>query len=197
MTRKTPSRWPKARPSPAPSRNPRRAAQQPARTSTCRFRSARSPRSPASAAAARVRWSKTCSTTAWPASCIARRRFPASTMRSRGVEQINKVIRVDQQPLGNTPTSNPATYTGVFDLIRTALRATARREGARLTRRGGSASTYRADVARRAKATARKRSRCTSCPTCGSSAKRAVGGATTKKRLPCGSTVSRSPTCST
>ena len=36
----------------------------------------------------------------------------------RGIEQINKVIRVDQQPLGNTPTSNPATYTGVFDLIR-------------------------------------------------------------------------------
>ena len=36
-----------------------------------------------------------------------------------GLEQINKVIRVDQQPLGNTPTSNPATYTGVFDLIRT------------------------------------------------------------------------------
>ena len=35
-----------------------------------------------------------------------------------GVERINKVIRVDQQPLGNTPTSNPATYTGVFDLIR-------------------------------------------------------------------------------
>ena len=31
---------------------------------------------------------------------------------------INKVIRVDQQPLGNTPTSNPATYTGVFELIR-------------------------------------------------------------------------------
>jgi excinuclease ABC subunit A len=38
--------------------------------------------------------------------------------RIRGIEQINKVIRVDQQPLGNTPTSNPATYTGVFDLIR-------------------------------------------------------------------------------
>mgnify|MGYP001005144309 CR=1 FL=1 len=37
----------------------------------------------------------------------------------RGVEQINKVIQVDQQPLGQTPTSNPATYTGVFDLIRT------------------------------------------------------------------------------
>jgi excinuclease ABC subunit A len=35
-----------------------------------------------------------------------------------GVERINKVIRVDQQPLGNNPSSNPATYTGVFDLIR-------------------------------------------------------------------------------
>ncbi|MEN6451228.1 MAG: excinuclease ABC subunit UvrA [Thermoguttaceae bacterium] len=36
-----------------------------------------------------------------------------------GIELINKVIRVDQQPLGQTPTSNPATFTGVFDLIRT------------------------------------------------------------------------------
>ncbi len=35
-----------------------------------------------------------------------------------GLQHINKVIRVDQSPLGNSPTSNPATYTGVFDLIR-------------------------------------------------------------------------------
>ena len=35
-----------------------------------------------------------------------------------GIEQINKVIRVDQQPLGQTPNSNPATFTGVFELIR-------------------------------------------------------------------------------
>jgi excinuclease ABC subunit A len=35
-----------------------------------------------------------------------------------GLEQINKVIIVDQQPLGSTPASNPATYTGVFDHIR-------------------------------------------------------------------------------
>ncbi|MAV34781.1 MAG: excinuclease ABC subunit A [Planctomycetaceae bacterium] len=35
-----------------------------------------------------------------------------------GIEHINKVIRVDQTPLGNSPTSNPATYTGVFELIR-------------------------------------------------------------------------------
>lgn len=36
----------------------------------------------------------------------------------RGVQNINKVIRVDQTPLGNSPSSNPATYTGVFELIR-------------------------------------------------------------------------------
>ncbi len=35
-----------------------------------------------------------------------------------GIDRINKVIRVDQQPLGQTPTSNPATYTGAFELIR-------------------------------------------------------------------------------
>ena len=44
--------------------------------------------------------------------------IPGAHEEIRGVEQINKVIRVDQQPIGNTPTSNPATYTGVFDLIR-------------------------------------------------------------------------------
>ncbi|MEM8911007.1 MAG: excinuclease ABC subunit UvrA [Planctomycetota bacterium] len=36
-----------------------------------------------------------------------------------GLRYVNKVIRVDQSPLGNSPSSNPATYTGVFDLIRT------------------------------------------------------------------------------
>ncbi len=35
-----------------------------------------------------------------------------------GVENIDKIINVDQSPLGNSPSSNPATYTGVFDLIR-------------------------------------------------------------------------------
>ena len=43
---------------------------------------------------------------------------PPRTTRSAASSMINKVIRVDQQPLGNTPTSNPATFTGVFDLIR-------------------------------------------------------------------------------
>src|SRR5205085_7736698 len=44
--------------------------------------------------------------------------IPGKHEAIRGVEQINKVIQVDQQALGNSPTSNPATYTGVFELIR-------------------------------------------------------------------------------
>jgi len=44
--------------------------------------------------------------------------FPGAHDELRGIERINKVIRVDQQPLGQTPTSNPATFTGVFELIR-------------------------------------------------------------------------------
>ncbi|MAT72128.1 MAG: excinuclease ABC subunit A [Planctomycetaceae bacterium] len=43
---------------------------------------------------------------------------PGAHDRIEGVPNIDKVIRVDQRPLGNTPSSNPATYTGVFDLIR-------------------------------------------------------------------------------
>ncbi|MGC1275869.1 MAG: excinuclease ABC subunit UvrA [Planctomycetaceae bacterium] len=43
---------------------------------------------------------------------------PGPFTELRGVEQLSKVITVDQQPLGSTPASNPATYTGVFDLIR-------------------------------------------------------------------------------
>ncbi|MFV1966311.1 MAG: excinuclease ABC subunit UvrA [Pirellulaceae bacterium] len=43
---------------------------------------------------------------------------PGAHREIQGVERINKVIRVDQQALGNSPTSNPATYTGVFELIR-------------------------------------------------------------------------------
>ena len=45
--------------------------------------------------------------------------FAGAHTAIRGVERINKVIRVTQQPIGQTPTSNPATFTGVFDLIRT------------------------------------------------------------------------------
>ena len=43
---------------------------------------------------------------------------PGKHKKIKGLEHIDKVINIDQQPIGRTPRSNPATYTGVFDAIR-------------------------------------------------------------------------------
>ncbi|MBR1629869.1 MAG: excinuclease ABC subunit UvrA, partial [Lachnospiraceae bacterium] len=45
-------------------------------------------------------------------------RLPGDHDSIEGVEQLDKIIAIDQSPIGRTPRSNPATYTGVFDLIR-------------------------------------------------------------------------------
>lgn len=49
---------------------------------------------------------------------------PGKCKGIKGINQIDKIINIDQSPIGRTPRSNPATYTGVFDLIRDIFAAT-------------------------------------------------------------------------
>ncbi len=49
---------------------------------------------------------------------------PGEHDRIEGISQLDKVIDIDQSPIGRTPRSNPATYTGVFDIIRDLFAAT-------------------------------------------------------------------------
>ena len=50
--------------------------------------------------------------------------IPGKVKEIKGMEQLDKVINIDQSPIGRTPRSNPATYTGVFDMIRDLFAAT-------------------------------------------------------------------------
>ncbi|MEC5176822.1 excinuclease ABC subunit A [Cryobacterium sp. MP_M5] len=52
------------------------------------------------------------------------RKLPGRHTRVTGLDHLDKVIHVDQAPIGRTPRSNPATYTGVFDKIRTLFSET-------------------------------------------------------------------------
>jgi excinuclease ABC subunit A len=52
------------------------------------------------------------------------RQVPGRHTRVRGLNQVDKLVQVDQSPIGRTPRSNPATYTGVFDHIRKLFAAT-------------------------------------------------------------------------
>ena len=52
------------------------------------------------------------------------RTIPGKHRKIEGLDQVDKVIAIDQSPIGRTPRSNPATYTGVFDLIRDLFAAT-------------------------------------------------------------------------
>ncbi|HBL35306.1 MAG TPA: excinuclease ABC subunit UvrA, partial [Firmicutes bacterium] len=51
--------------------------------------------------------------------------YPGSHQKIEGIQHLDKVINIDQSPIGRTPRSNPATYTGVFDEIRTIFAETA------------------------------------------------------------------------
>ncbi len=52
------------------------------------------------------------------------RMVPGRHTRVTGLDRVDKLVRVDQSPIGRTPRSNPATYTGVFDKIRTLFATT-------------------------------------------------------------------------
>ena len=100
---------------------------------------------------------------------------PARYERIDGLERIDKVIEIDQAPIGRTPRSNPATYTGVFDGIRKLFaqvpeaRVRGYGPGPLLLQREGRALR---GVPGRRRCCA---SRCTSCPTCSSPARCARG----------------------
>ncbi len=52
------------------------------------------------------------------------RTIPGKFKKLEGAEQLDKIIAIDQSPIGRTPRSNPATYTGVFDMIRDLFAST-------------------------------------------------------------------------
>ncbi|RYL93638.1 excinuclease ABC subunit UvrA [Sporolactobacillus sp. THM19-2] len=53
-----------------------------------------------------------------------RRELPGAFKQIKGIKELDRVIQIDQSPIGRTPRSNPATYTGVFDMIREVFAAT-------------------------------------------------------------------------
>ena len=80
------------------------------------------------------------------------RRHPGAFREMRGIEHLDKAIKIDQSPIGRTPRSNPATYTGAFDGIRElfSLTQASRMKGYRPGRfsfnvRGGRCEACRGD----------------------------------------------------
>ena len=106
-----------------------------------------------------ARWSTTSCTGCSPTGSTARARCRASTRRVTGLDNLDKVVHVDQAPIGRTPRSNPATYTGVFDRIRTLFSETPRGQGARLPARPLQLQRQGRPLRGTARATARSRSR--------------------------------------
>ena len=110
------------------------------------------------------------------------REHPGEHDSIEGLEHLDKVIDIDQSPIGRTPRSNPATYTGAFTPIREWFVRPARGQGARLRARALLLQRQGRALRGAARATASSRSRCTSCPTSTSPATSARASATTARR---------------
>lgn len=89
------------------------------------------------------------------------RTIPGKHKCIEGVEQLDKIIAIDQSPIGRTPRSNPATYTGVFDLIRDLFASTADAK-AKGYNKGRFSFNVKVVAVKPAPAMVSSRSRCTS-----------------------------------
>jgi excinuclease ABC subunit A len=121
---------------------------------TVPFRSAVSPASPAPAAAANRRWSMTSSCGPAAAFLQTPKTLQGSTSASPASKGIDKVVVIDQSPIGRSPRSNPATYTGKRSRRSASCLRSSRWPGCVATMPGASASTHPAAAAKNARAMA-------------------------------------------
>ena len=101
----------------------------------------------------------------WRASCIAPPTSRARTASIEGIDQIDKVIQIDQSPIGRTPRSNPGDLHRALHVHPRAVRDAAGSEGARLPAGPLLVQRQGRPLRDAARGTASSRSRCTSCPT--------------------------------
>ena len=122
------------------------------------------------------------------------REIPAPHSQIEGIELLDKVVDIDQSPIGRTPRSNPATYTGAFTPIKNGLPACQKQNRAAI-RLAVSALMSRAAGARPVRVTELSRSRCISCQMSMSPAIAARGADIIVKRWKYSGAASRLPMC--
>ena len=114
---------------------------------------------------------------------------------AEGVEEINRLVSVDQRPIGRTPRSTLATYTGLFDAVRRRSPRPRRRVAA-VGQRAGFRSTWPTVAAPPVRARGSSRSNCCSCQAHTPHARRATERVTPTRHSRCAIATARSPTCS-
>ena len=122
------------------------------------------------------------------------KRRPGKYKEIKGLENVDKVIGIDQAPIGRTPRSNPATYTGVFTDIAMCL-PRPRTPRCAATAPAGSASCVKGGRCEAVRATVLCRSRCTFCRIFSCPVRCARAPATTGKRWKLSTRIRALPTC--